>query len=126
MQEAGLAPRAWYGQNDIDTGRRGVDVLLAHDPRPMAIIAANDVVVISAIDRLHGLGLKVPEDISVIGLDDIPAAGSETWSLTTLRQDTGALAAAAVAALQGLSLPAAAIRQTRTGRQYRTSGCASR
>lgn len=102
MQEAGLTPRAWYGQNDIDTGRRGVDALLAHDPRPTAIITANDAMAIGAIDRLHGLGLKVPDDISVIGFDDIPAAGSETWSLTTVRQDTAALARAAVAALQRL------------------------
>jgi len=108
MQEAGLAPRAWHGKNDIDTGRRGVDALLAMAPRPTAIVAANDVIAIGAIDRLHGLGLKVPDDISVIGFDDIPAAASETWSLTTVRQDTAALADAAVAALQRLIRPAGA------------------
>jgi DNA-binding LacI/PurR family transcriptional regulator len=102
MAEAGLPARAWFGQNDIDTGRRGVDALLADAPRPTAIIAANDAIAIGAIDRLHGLGLKVPEDISVIGFDDIPAAGSDTWSLTTVRQDTAALADAAVAAFQRL------------------------
>jgi DNA-binding LacI/PurR family transcriptional regulator len=102
MRAAGLTPRAWYGRNDIDTGRRGVDALLGQTPRPTAIVAANDVIAIGAIDRLHGLGLQVPHDMSVTGFDDIPAAGSETFSLTTVRQDTAALAAAAVAALQRL------------------------
>lgn len=98
MREAGLEPRIWQGSNDIDTGREGVSGLIGQLPHPTAIIAANDAIAIGAIDRLHGLGLKVPQDISIVGFDDIPMAASETYSLTTVRQDTAALAHAAVAA----------------------------
>lgn len=52
--------------------------------------------------RLKGIGVKVPEEISVVGFDDIPDAANELFSLTTLRQDTKAQAHAAVSSLQAL------------------------
>ena len=63
----------------------GVDLLAAKVPFT-ALIAFNDVTAIGAIRAFREAGLRVPEDISVIGFDDIESAGYLTPSLTTLRQ----------------------------------------
>jgi DNA-binding LacI/PurR family transcriptional regulator len=52
-----------------------------------AIIAHNDLHAIAVIDRLEQRGLKVPEDVSVIGHDDIPIAEHSRIRLTTIRSD---------------------------------------
>ena len=56
------------------------------DP-PTAIIAANDLSAIGAINALSELGKSVPEDVSVIGFDDIPISGYFTPALSTFRAD---------------------------------------
>lgn len=53
-----------------------------------AIFAASDVLAIAAMQALSDLGVKVPEDVSVVGYDDIAIAAFVTPSLTTVRQDT--------------------------------------
>lgn len=61
-----------------------------------AIFAANDLTAYGAIKALHDNGFKVPEDVSVIGFDDLPTSPYFTPSLTTLRQpleEIGALSA---------------------------------
>jgi len=55
-----------------------------------AIFAATDVLAIAAIQAISDLGLKVPEDVSVIGYDDIAMAAYAVPALTTIRQDTDA------------------------------------
>ncbi|WP_431061290.1 substrate-binding domain-containing protein [Pseudomonas abietaniphila] len=99
MLENDLPPLVFEGGSDADAGRRGVDALVAHSPVPTAIFAYNDLLSCGAVNRLHGLGKRVPEDISVVGFDDIPAAASETLSITTLRQDREDQARKAVSAL---------------------------
>lgn len=99
MRSAGLEPVVHTGGSDANAGRTGVDALLQRSPRPTAILAYNDFIAVGVINRLHGLGLRVPEDMSVIGFDDIPAAASETLSITTLRQDPEYQACRAVEAL---------------------------
>ena len=51
-----------------------------------ALFAYNDISAIGAIRALQERGLRVPQDVSVIGFDDIPAAAFHTPSLTTVRQ----------------------------------------
>jgi DNA-binding LacI/PurR family transcriptional regulator len=61
-----------------------------------ALVCFNDMAAIGAIRALHDAGLRVPEDISVVGFDDIPHAAFQTPSLTTVRQplhEMGELAA---------------------------------
>lgn len=100
MLAAKLKPVMVSGVHDDLWGRLGVDTLLKRKRRPTAIFAANDFMALGVINRLHGLGLRIPEDISVVGFDDIPAAGGETISLTTMCQDTSEMARLAVDALQ--------------------------
>jgi DNA-binding LacI/PurR family transcriptional regulator len=67
--------------------------ILARDGDVTAVFAANDEMAIGAIHALHEAGRRVPEDVSVIGFDDIPVAAHITPPLTTFRSDNVALAA---------------------------------
>ncbi|EGH71574.1 LacI family DNA-binding transcriptional regulator [Pseudomonas syringae] len=102
MEAAGLAPFFLRGTHDAASGRRGVDELFSDPQPPTAISASNDLLAMGVLDRLKGMGLSVPDDVSVIGFDDIPAASHSVFSLTTLRQDVHDQARTAVAALQDI------------------------
>src|SRR3954447_16944034 len=60
--------------------------LLAADPRPTAVFAANDVIAFGALDAARRVGIDVPAELSIVGFDDIDMAGWEGFSLTTVRQ----------------------------------------
>jgi LacI family transcriptional regulator len=66
-----------------------------------AIVASNDQMALGAILALSRRGVRVPADVSVTGIDDIPEAAYFTPPLTTLRIDFAAQGRAAVAALLG-------------------------
>ncbi|MDR6711577.1 DNA-binding LacI/PurR family transcriptional regulator [Pseudomonas hunanensis] len=100
MREAGLEPLVLRGRHNAAFGREGVDRLFARESPPTAILASNDFIALGVLDRLKGMGLSVPNDVSVVGFDDIPDAANALFSLTTLRQDTDAQAQMAVQALQ--------------------------
>lgn len=67
---------------------------------PDAIFVANDHMAFSVLDTLREtMGLKVPQDVSVIGFDDVPQAAWGAYSLTTVAQPTDAMIEATVALL---------------------------
>lgn len=69
-------------------------------PFPDAVFVANDYMAFMVMDVLRQeLGLKVPEDVSIIGFDDTAVAGWPSYDLTTMRQDSKAMVVATVAAL---------------------------
>jgi DNA-binding LacI/PurR family transcriptional regulator len=70
--------------NEQTVAADAVDALLARDQPPTALLCATDVIALGAIDALRAHGLRVPEDISVTGYDDIPAAAGA--DLTTVHQ----------------------------------------
>jgi DNA-binding LacI/PurR family transcriptional regulator len=77
-------------------GRDAALALLRRAERPTAILAMSDRLAIGAIEAARSLGLRVPEDVSVAGFDDIPRAALVRPALTTIRQplfDKGATAA---------------------------------
>jgi LacI family transcriptional regulator len=71
----------------------------AAGPAPTAIFATNDVVAIGAWRTLLELGLRVPQDVSLVGFDDIEMSGLLVPALTTVRQDTLRLGGEAAALL---------------------------
>lgn len=88
VQLEGDSPDAGY-----EAGRR----LLASAPHFTALCAFNDVSAMGAIRALREVGRRVPEDVSVVGFDDVHAAALHTPALTTVRQPLrrmGELAAA--------------------------------
>jgi LacI family transcriptional regulator len=102
VQAAGLAYRdeyVAYGDFYVESGRAGAARLLALPEPPTAIFAAADMMAIGAIRAAADAGLRVPEDISIVGFDDIQLAPHLNPPLTTLRQDKLGLGAAAGEAL---------------------------
>lgn len=71
-----------------DSGWRGGHTLLGRDPgdRPTAVVGLNDVLAIGVIGAATERGLRVPEDVSVTGFDDVPLAALAQPPLTTLSQ----------------------------------------
>ncbi|WP_395407579.1 LacI family DNA-binding transcriptional regulator [Pseudoduganella sp. UC29_106] len=77
-------------------GFSAAEKLLALEQPPTAIFAANDEMAFGAMDAINSKGLKVPEDISVVGFDDIPTSSYVYPTLTTMRQPFHAMATRAV------------------------------
>ncbi|WP_435924212.1 LacI family DNA-binding transcriptional regulator [Paenibacillus sp. DYY-L-2] len=75
----------------VETGKMAMERLLQASVRPTAVFAAGDNLAVGAMMTLKKQGLRVPEDISIIGFDDIEMAKYLTPQLTTVRQDTYAL-----------------------------------
>lgn len=67
---------------------------------PDAVFCVNDLVAFGVIDCARQRGLSVPDDLAVIGFDDIPAAGWDAYALTTFRQDPMVMASQALALLE--------------------------
>lgn len=63
-----------------------VDAILAADTRPDAIISGNDMIAIAILNALLRRGIRVPEDIAIVGHDDIEAAHQAVIPITTVRQ----------------------------------------
>lgn len=84
------------------TYRGAFDVVahaLAREPAPDALFCANDIMACAAMDAARRHGLRVPEQLSVLGFDDSPQAAWEAYRLTTFRHPVAALAERATAAL---------------------------
>ena len=71
---------------------RAVKAWLAADPPVTGICAFNDDVAMSVLVALRSLGLRAPQDLAVIGVDDIPGAALAQPPLTTIVRDTDAIA----------------------------------
>ncbi|MDQ3242420.1 MAG: LacI family transcriptional regulator [Gemmatimonadota bacterium] len=73
------------GNATAQEGRNAMRSLLSLDPRPTAVFCVNDVIAIGALKAALAAGLRVPEDISVVGCDDIELAQLVTPELTTVK-----------------------------------------
>jgi DNA-binding LacI/PurR family transcriptional regulator len=99
LREAGIEPDP---QMQIDVvnhealGFSAMERLLANRLPFDAVFAASDLLAFGAIRCLRINGVKVPEDVSIVGCDDVSAASYFSPSLTTIRQDTGEAANALV------------------------------
>ncbi|MFT5194839.1 MAG: DNA-binding LacI/PurR family transcriptional regulator [Cellvibrionaceae bacterium] len=89
-----------YGDADaVDLGRQGTQELLSRPNPPTAIFAINDMFAFGAYAGAKDLGLKIPDDLSVVGVDDITLTEIIQPSLTTVRQPIEQIANIAVARL---------------------------
>jgi DNA-binding LacI/PurR family transcriptional regulator len=83
-----------YGTFSVQSGYEVIDELIQR-ARPTAILCLNDRMAMGAIQRLQFLGFSVPEDVTVVGFDDIPGADYFNPPLTTIRQPAHKLGATA-------------------------------
>ncbi|HEY8348087.1 MAG TPA: LacI family DNA-binding transcriptional regulator [Symbiobacteriaceae bacterium] len=89
LEEAGLPvdeSLVFWGEFTIESGIQAGQVLLGRSPRPTAVFAGNDLIALGVIRAAREAGLRVPEDLSVVGFDDIPLAALVSPPLTTVRQ----------------------------------------
>jgi LacI family transcriptional regulator, galactose operon repressor len=103
LAELGLElPGEYVVEGDFydESGYRGTRQLLELRKPPTAIFAASDLMAAGALRAANELGVRIPEDVAIVGFDDIALASLITPQLTTVRQDMHALGEAAA---QGLA-----------------------
>jgi LacI family transcriptional regulator len=104
LKSCGLSDRALIEKGDhrIEGGAMAMRNLLKLPQRPTAVVASNDLSAIGALGVIHNAGLRVPDDISLIGFDDIAFANWTQPPLTTVILSRTQLAVTAFAALEAL------------------------
>ncbi|WP_051478318.1 LacI family DNA-binding transcriptional regulator [Arthrobacter sp. H5] len=73
--------RGWFGH---DSGDKGMRQLMGSAYPPRAVVCVSDSVAIGALNAARDLGLRVPEDVSLAGIDDVPAAAWPICNLSTI------------------------------------------
>ena len=74
------------GDSRQASGRRRALELLGLGERPTALLAGNSLMTLGALEAIHQLGLGIPEDVAIVGYDDIPWALAVRPALTVVRQ----------------------------------------
>lgn len=98
LMDAGIAPRREYvlpGAYRAPEARANLVHLLRLPEPPTAIFAGNDMLAMWALEQARELGVRIPQDLSIVGFDDVDMASQVTPPLTTVRQplrELGALA----------------------------------
>ena len=97
----GLEPSAVVdGMYDGETAARAATDLMGGTQPPDAIFVGNDHMAFAVMERLRfGLGLSLPQDVSIVGYDDVPLAASPSFDLTTVRQPLNRMVEATVETL---------------------------
>ncbi|MDQ1295444.1 MAG: LacI family transcriptional regulator, xylobiose transport system transcriptional regulator [Actinomycetota bacterium] len=97
MDAAGLTVprRTWSAAFLAEDGRRAALELLDSPRRPTAVVTGNDLQALGVYKAARALGLRIPEDLSVVGFDDLPIADWCVPELTTVRQPLFQMAVAA-------------------------------
>lgn len=104
LAAAGLLPDPALRVAALSTeedGAAAARALLARGRAFDGVVAASDLIGLAAMRVLSGAGLRVPDDVGVVGFDDIPAAGLGNPPLTTVAQDACAAGRTLVEALLG-------------------------
>ncbi len=103
LRECGIPPDpSWLVQGDhtLEGGIAAMETVLASERVPTAIMCSNDMTAIGVLHKAYRAGLRVPDDLSVIGFDDIHMARVTIPPLTSIHMSRLDLARAAVTALR--------------------------
>jgi LacI family xylobiose transport system transcriptional regulator len=115
MRDAGLELREdWrkFGGFGRESSQEAMAELMALADRPTAVMFASDKGALGALAEANRLGLKVPDDVSVTGFDDIPDAAGAVPALTTVRQPVPEMVEAAMRHLTEAGTPGETIECT--------------
>lgn len=99
MRRHGLPPQVIAGAYTEEAGARAAAELVAMTHQPTAVITSNDRCALGLLDHLVRAGVRVPDDMSVVGYDDSSVARLPYLNLTTIRQDAARLAELGVEAV---------------------------
>lgn len=94
--------RVLYGDFSMASGERLMKRILAEAERPTAVFCVNDFTAVGALKAAMKAGVNVPNDISIVGFDDIPLASAIYPELTTIKQQMDQLGSTAVQVLHRL------------------------
>jgi DNA-binding LacI/PurR family transcriptional regulator len=102
MRAAGLDPDGLveHGDFSVEGGRAAVGALLSRSGPPSGVICSSDLMAIGVLQEAAARGLRVPDDLSVVGFDGIDAAAWTSPPLTTVEQPIEEIAEVAVDVLQ--------------------------
>jgi DNA-binding LacI/PurR family transcriptional regulator len=92
LAERGIPLRPGYVLevvNDLASGDRSLRELMASDEPPTAVVTATDQLAFGVLHAAHELGVRVPDDLSVVGFDDLPMSAFSVPALTTVAMPTG-------------------------------------
>jgi LacI family transcriptional regulator len=84
------------GDYRYTSGERAMRELLTKSPRPTAVFASNDMMALGAYQAINNQGMKIPDDISIVGFDNIPFSQAVYPTLTTIEQPIHEIADLAV------------------------------
>lgn len=96
MRDAGLPTRVVLGEFRLEGGQAAVGELVSGDAPPTALIAANNLMTLGALRALRAAGLRVPEDVAIVAIDDPAWASLVDPPLTTFAQPVRRMAADAM------------------------------
>ena len=75
----------YYGAISLASGQTGMRALLQERPRPTAVIATNDVFAVGAMIACREAGVRIPDDLSITGVDNTDLGATQTPPLTSIR-----------------------------------------
>jgi DNA-binding LacI/PurR family transcriptional regulator len=97
LKDAGMSLHKRCLGNFVMEEARAATLEMFREDAPDAVFVANDHMAMAVMDTLRfELGIKVPEDVSVVGYDDVPTAGWPAYALTTVRQPANRMVAETV------------------------------
>jgi DNA-binding LacI/PurR family transcriptional regulator len=104
LRAAGIDPAGLVEHSNfsVDGGRSSARSLLARDNPPTGVICSNDLMAIGVMQEAEKVGLHIPDDVSVVGFDGIPAATWTKPALTTIEQPVEKIAETAITVLRTL------------------------
>jgi DNA-binding LacI/PurR family transcriptional regulator len=85
-----------HGAFTYDSGYASACQLIALSDRPSALFCANDLIALGVMDAVYDAGLRVPQDVAIVGVDDVAAASLRPLALTTVRQPAAEMGSRAV------------------------------
>lgn len=97
---AGRTELVAHGDFGVESGRAAAEELLRREPRLDGLFAASDAMAVGALQALAAAGRRVPDDVAVVGFDDVDLAAAASPPLTTVRQPWEEMTRALVALLR--------------------------
>ncbi|WP_372570516.1 LacI family DNA-binding transcriptional regulator [Ruegeria jejuensis] len=116
LRRGGLQPDALSvveTSYEVENGAEAFARLMSQDPRPTAILCGNDVLAAGALRQAQSMGMRVPEDVSITGFDDIELARIVSPALTTVHvphREMGGKAALELVEMVEKNIPGNTIR----------------